>query len=191
MWAGYRPTGHLRRPPGPKSDDQEDIPGLLLAALPGALPAQPALPRAQSGPGHDGRRHEGGVCNPGTRSGARPLAAAHREAAQAVPHRRTGMEAARSDVLAFLHFPEEHWRKDWSSRRSGSWSAAASSALFVGQALDKVPLNRSKPLQGHVAYTLNRNSITSPSSTTYSLPSARSQPLLRASAREPASSNCL
>ena len=40
-------------------------------------------------------------------------------------------------------------------------------------------------------YTLKRNSITSPSSTTYSLPSARSHPLLRASAREPASSNCL
>ncbi len=38
--------------------------------------------------------------------------------------------------------------------------------------------------------TLNRNSITSPSCTTYSLPSERSQPRLRASAREPASSSC-
>ena len=37
------------------------------------------------------------------------------------------MEAARDDVLAFLDFPQEHWRKIWSSRRNGSWSAAASS----------------------------------------------------------------
>jgi len=26
------------------------------------------------------------------------------------------MEAARDDVLAFLHFPQEHWRKIWSQR---------------------------------------------------------------------------
>jgi putative transposase len=25
------------------------------------------------------------------------------------------MEAARDDVLAFLHFPQEHWRKIWST----------------------------------------------------------------------------
>jgi len=25
------------------------------------------------------------------------------------------MEAARDDVLAFLHFPQEHWRKVWST----------------------------------------------------------------------------
>ena len=25
------------------------------------------------------------------------------------------MEAAREDVLAFLHFPQEHWRKIWST----------------------------------------------------------------------------
>jgi putative transposase len=25
------------------------------------------------------------------------------------------MEAARNDVLAFLHFPQEHWRKIWST----------------------------------------------------------------------------
>jgi putative transposase len=25
------------------------------------------------------------------------------------------MEAARGDVLAFLHFPQEHWRKIWST----------------------------------------------------------------------------
>ena len=25
------------------------------------------------------------------------------------------MEAARDDVLALLHFPQEHWRKIWSS----------------------------------------------------------------------------
>ena len=25
------------------------------------------------------------------------------------------MEAARDDVLAFLHFPQEHWRKNWST----------------------------------------------------------------------------
>ena len=37
--------------------------------------------------------------------------------------------------------------------------------------------------------TLNRNSITSPSATTYSLPSLRSQPFERASTREPASSS--
>jgi len=25
------------------------------------------------------------------------------------------MEAARDDVLAFFHFPQEHWRKSWST----------------------------------------------------------------------------
>jgi hypothetical protein len=80
------PAGDLRRPPGPDSSDQAHVPGLLLAALPGALPAQPALPRAQSRPGHGGRREESGVRHPGTRSGARPLAAGHRDAAQVVPH---------------------------------------------------------------------------------------------------------
>jgi putative transposase len=25
------------------------------------------------------------------------------------------MEAARDDVLVFLHFPQEHWRKVWST----------------------------------------------------------------------------
>ena len=44
--------------------------------------------------------------------------------------------------------------------------------------------------QHQLAQTLNRNSITSPSETTYSLPSLRSQPRLRASANEPASSSC-
>ena len=39
-------------------------------------------------------------------------------------------------------------------------------------------------------YTLNKNSITSPSFTMYSFPSLLSQPLFRASERDPASSNC-
>ncbi len=29
------------------------------------------------------------------------------------------MEAARDDVLAFLHFPQEHWRKVWSTNTIG------------------------------------------------------------------------
>ena len=29
------------------------------------------------------------------------------------------MEAARDDVLAFLHFPQEHWRKIWSTNPLG------------------------------------------------------------------------
>ena len=35
----------------------------------------------------------------------------HKQFPSAVPV----MEAARDDVLAFLHFPREHWRKIWST----------------------------------------------------------------------------
>ena len=31
------------------------------------------------------------------------------------------MEAARDDVLAFLHFPQEHWRKVWSTNPLERW----------------------------------------------------------------------
>ena len=52
----------LGRLSGAEGGDQANVPGLLLAALPGALPAQPAVPRAQGWPGHGGGRcHESGV----------------------------------------------------------------------------------------------------------------------------------
>ena len=35
--------------------------------------------------------------------------------AKQFPKAVPGMVAARDDVLAFLHFPQEHWRKIWST----------------------------------------------------------------------------
>ena len=84
----WHPAGDLRCPPGPDGGYQADVPGLQLAAVPGALPAQPAEPRAQGGPGHGGCGHESCVRDPGLGSGACPLAAGHRDAAQDVPQRR-------------------------------------------------------------------------------------------------------
>jgi transposase-like protein len=41
--AGSHPAVDIRRPPGSDNGDQADVPRLLVATLPGALPAQPAL----------------------------------------------------------------------------------------------------------------------------------------------------
>jgi transposase-like protein len=49
------------------------------------------------------------------RAGAGPLAAGNHDAAQAAPRAVPVMEAARDDVFSFLHFPQEHWRKIWST----------------------------------------------------------------------------
>jgi putative transposase len=45
------------------------------------------------------------------------------------------MEAARDDVLAFLHFPQEHWRKIWITNPLERLNVAPISAL--GSALIK------------------------------------------------------
>jgi transposase-like protein len=63
-WPHWHPAGDLGRPPGAEGGDQADVPGLLLAEVPGALPAQPAEPRAQSRPGHGGGGNESSVCDP-------------------------------------------------------------------------------------------------------------------------------
>ena len=55
-WPHRHLAGDLRCPPAADGSDQADVPGLLLAALPGALPAKPPVPCAQSGPGHGGGR---------------------------------------------------------------------------------------------------------------------------------------
>jgi putative transposase len=39
------------------------------------------------------------------------------------------MEAARDDVLAFLHFPQEHWRKIWSTNPLERLNVAPRGAL--------------------------------------------------------------
>ena len=98
--ASWRPASDLRRQPGTDGGGQADVPGLQLAShrevrciaqlVPGALPAQPALPHPDSWPGHGGSGHESCVYDPGPRSGTCPLAAGHRDAAQAVHHSRTG-----------------------------------------------------------------------------------------------------
>ena len=75
--AGCHPAGDLIHLPGPDGGDQADVPGLQLAShrevrciaqlVPGALPAQPALPRPEGWPGHGGSGHESGA-----RDGGRP-----------------------------------------------------------------------------------------------------------------------
>ena len=74
----------------------------------------------QGWPGHGRRRYEGGVRDPGTGSGPRPLAAGHRDAAQAVPHRcagdrgcqrrRAGLPALPAGALAQDLEQQEEWQ---------------------------------------------------------------------------------
>lgn len=66
---------------------------------------QPAQPSPQSGLGQASRSKELSVCDPDTGSGAFPLAAAHRDAAQTVlyrPANQGGRTRGRFGLPAFL-----------------------------------------------------------------------------------------
>jgi putative transposase len=79
--------------------------------VPCALPAQPAEPRAQCGLGHGGGRHEGGVLDPGPEQVRAHWQRVTEMLRKQFPTAALVMEAALDDVLAFLHFPQEHWCK--------------------------------------------------------------------------------
>ena len=110
-------AGDQRRPRRPGERDRRGAARRRLAAVPDALPPQPAHPGAQDRPAvgvHPGPHHLRAArrrprCAPSTpRSSPRsrpscPAAAAH-------------LDEARDDILAFTAFPREVWRQIWSQQ---------------------------------------------------------------------------
>ena len=140
---GPHPVGDLGRPPGADDSDQTDVPGQLLAV------------RRQSGRGAgctscatcsatcQGCVRHGGCCHVDA-AGRGPSAVFLIQATEQVRaqwQRVTEMlrkqslaavpvlETARDEVLAFLHFPQELWRKIWCTNPLEPLNVAPGGAL--------------------------------------------------------------
>ena len=110
-----RPAGHLRLPPRPARRDRVGAARRRVAALPHALPPQPAhqgppfRPAVGVNPGPHHLRAARRRLRPG------PAPPGRHRAAGEVPQAAAHLDDAREDILAFTAFPREVWRQVWSN----------------------------------------------------------------------------